>query len=73
MVGLSFDRGVFMFVFKPMDPECDPKMLKPPFPLTLVTEVRIRFCPWCGVNLVKKYSKQDALPRLSTDPCGLTF
>lgn len=36
-----------------------------PKPISLVTQVAINFCPWCGKRLVKHYKKQlEKLPVL---------
>ena len=70
MVGLAADPRVFMLVFRAIDAECDLRELRAPFPVTLATEVRVRWCPWCGANLARVYGKQSALPRLSKTACG---
>ena len=73
LVGVAADPPSYMFLFRSMDPEHDSRVLNSPFPLTVAMEVRIRFCPWCGANLAKKYGKQQALPRLPWSPCGSPF
>lgn len=39
----------------------------PPIPVSLIEQVPISFCPWCGKQLVKHYKKQiERLPVLAT-------
>ena len=54
---------VFVLQFRAMKRSSDP----PPTSgsaLTLVTDIQIRFCPWCGVSLARHYKEQlDRLDR----------
>jgi hypothetical protein len=40
------------------------------FPASLVTQTGIRFCPWCGRDLIKFYSK-TITEVISRQPGGL--
>jgi hypothetical protein len=34
-----------------------------PSPLSLISEMRISYCPWCGTNLVEHYGKDREIMR----------
>ena len=60
----EFDEGDFYFIIqhRAMEPGSDP----PPFtatPLSLVSEMYILYCPWCGTNLKEFYRNASALKR----------
>jgi len=48
-------RPEFVIQFRNMDMEMQLPVL--PFPISLSTDIRIRYCPWCGANLEKHYRK----------------
>jgi hypothetical protein len=35
-------------------------LLQTEFPVSVVTETGMRFCPWCGVNLKRFYGRRTA-------------
>ena len=59
--------GMFLLVFRSVDPEFIGTFTVP-VPLSLVEDVPLRFCPWCGRDLAKHYAKQGALQRLEMAP-----
>jgi len=45
----------FILQHRAIDP--DSPIPSTDFPLSLVSDVHIQFCPWCGANLRKQYAK----------------
>jgi len=60
-IGILVDRdedGSAAFTIQSRSVELDDEGPKDhPRPVTLVAELRIQFCPWCGHSLVDVYSK----------------
>jgi hypothetical protein len=52
----SSDPIVFILQHRSLEPE-DPKASYDQRPLTLVAEIGIQHCPWCGQKLAKWYRK----------------
>ena len=48
-------RPVFILQFRAV--EMDAIVHNTQTRISLVTDVQIQFCPWCGVNLIKWYGK----------------
>ncbi|MCC6741314.1 MAG: hypothetical protein IT452_19890 [Planctomycetia bacterium] len=49
-------RPSFRIQFRSLDPGNVPNF-STPFPLSLMTQTGLTFCPWCGVNLSLHYSR----------------
>jgi hypothetical protein len=68
----SVDGIQFFLHYRSIDPEHMGALheVRLPFPVSLVGEARIRFCPWCGRDLINQYRKQlERMPILDT-PIG---
>ena len=57
----------FALQIRAVDKEHEAELLrhKHPFPVSVVQQFLINFCPWCGINLPRHYGAQiDVLPNL---------
>jgi hypothetical protein len=52
------DELQFFLQFRALEPGIDPFPVPVETPVSLVTQVPISFCPWCGAHLLKRYRKQ---------------
>jgi hypothetical protein len=50
----------FLIQFRSIDPKNEQafKAISTPFPVSLVAQTGLLFCPWCGKNLRRRYEKQ---------------
>jgi hypothetical protein len=56
LIGRNYlDKPEFTLQFRAVDIEENFPVIKAEFPISTVVDVRIHFCPWCGVNLEKWY------------------
>jgi hypothetical protein len=63
------DMVRFSLLFRAVEKQYQTQLVQS-FPLTVVQQVPIKCCPWCGTNLAKHYGRQiQLLPKLR-DPVG---
>lgn len=59
-------RPTFFLLHRAVAPGRESQFPSTPFPVSLISQIAIRFCPWCGVELGKQYKKEwAAFPALA--------
>lgn len=57
----SLDRLEVVLQFRSVEAGLESQLPNIPVPITLCTDVRIVFCPWCGTNLEAHYERWSHL------------
>jgi hypothetical protein len=56
------DKPAFIIQHRALDLNADPPMFAPS-PLSLVSEMHIQFCPWCGTQLEEFYGNSPEITK----------
>lgn len=58
----------FYLYFRSIDVEYEKEVPLTDFPISIESEIPVRFCPWCGSDLLSSYSDDGIEIQLFEDP-----